>query len=370
VADQAYGAHDDGRRTSYRASVMAHAEFEDLRGLERGKRVRLTCINPRCDGPLYLRRTDRGLQLFAHHVGTLTSCPERRGEGGESESHLRMKDHLGRVAEALGLRVEPEYRIAGLRTDLAAFVPTATSDHGPVLCIEVQNSPLAIDELDWRDSTLRAELERYTNTNPGDGPRAVPWFINHTPAWAPERAHFQVDRDDTGSVVSGLYEWGNPDGDAIALRASAVIAEIRRGRIVRLTDTVASLDGSTITRTASSYWATQPGQVPGVKVRALRPKRRTKPDAVSRPCDRDEDHPPEPVATEQGQLPQVADSHRAPILPRARGGTSTFNCPRCGHQVTEEFYGPCPDCCDQLRAEAARHRRRVVTPEELVRTRS
>jgi hypothetical protein len=27
-----------------------------------------------------------------------------------------------------------------------------------------------------------------------------------------------------------------------------------------------------------------------------------------------------------------------------------FNCPRCDRSVTQEFYGPCGDCRDELRA--------------------
>lgn len=27
-----------------------------------------------------------------------------------------------------------------------------------------------------------------------------------------------------------------------------------------------------------------------------------------------------------------------------------FTCPRCGRPATERFYGPCPDCVEQLRA--------------------
>jgi hypothetical protein len=31
------------------------------------------------------------------------------------------------------------------------------------------------------------------------------------------------------------------------------------------------------------------------------------------------------------------------------GAVDTFNCPRCGREVTERFYGPCAPCRDTLR---------------------
>ena len=33
--------------------------------------------------------------------------------------------------------------------------------------------------------------------------------------------------------------------------------------------------------------------------------------------------------------------------------TDTFDCPRCGEQVTERFWGPCTACRQQLTANAA-----------------
>jgi NMD protein affecting ribosome stability and mRNA decay len=33
--------------------------------------------------------------------------------------------------------------------------------------------------------------------------------------------------------------------------------------------------------------------------------------------------------------------------------TSEITCPRCGRSVTVAFYGPCDDCCGELRAAYA-----------------
>ncbi len=39
--------------------------------------------------------------------------------------------------------------------------------------------------------------------------------------------------------------------------------------------------------------------------------------------------------------------------------TSEITCPRCGRAVTVAFYGPCEECCDQLRAAYASDGRAV-----------
>jgi hypothetical protein len=41
------------------------------------------------------------------------------------------------------------------------------------------------------------------------------------------------------------------------------------------------------------------------------------------------------------------------------GGTASFTCPRCEGEVTEEFYGPCASCRDELRATLGGERRDV-----------
>jgi hypothetical protein len=38
-----------------------------------------------------------------------------------------------------------------------------------------------------------------------------------------------------------------------------------------------------------------------------------------------------------------------------------FACPRCGGQVAERFYGPCPSCRSELRARLAGKARPVET---------
>lgn len=43
--------------------------------------------------------------------------------------------------------------------------------------------------------------------------------------------------------------------------------------------------------------------------------------------------------------------------------TSTFDCPRCGAGATEEFYGPCGSCRDELRATLGGAARQVEAAE-------
>jgi len=38
-------------------------------------------------------------------------------------------------------------------------------------------------------------------------------------------------------------------------------------------------------------------------------------------------------------------------------------CPRCSADVEQRFYGPCPNCVDQLRTALAGERTDVVAPE-------
>ncbi|MEM8619477.1 MAG: hypothetical protein AAGF73_07120 [Actinomycetota bacterium] len=40
-----------------------------------------------------------------------------------------------------------------------------------------------------------------------------------------------------------------------------------------------------------------------------------------------------------------------------------FSCPRCTTAVDEEYYGPCGECRDQLRAAYQGERRLVAVPE-------
>ncbi|CAN5778304.1 hypothetical protein BH20ACT4_BH20ACT4_09870 [soil metagenome] len=40
-----------------------------------------------------------------------------------------------------------------------------------------------------------------------------------------------------------------------------------------------------------------------------------------------------------------------------------FDCPRCHEHVTEEYFGPCGDCREALRASLARAGRRVDVAE-------
>ncbi len=37
----------------------------------------------------------------------------------------------------------------------------------------------------------------------------------------------------------------------------------------------------------------------------------------------------------------------------------SFTCPRCGTEVAVTYYGPCPSCRDELRAEVAGEARAV-----------
>jgi len=39
--------------------------------------------------------------------------------------------------------------------------------------------------------------------------------------------------------------------------------------------------------------------------------------------------------------------------------SQSFACPRCGSEVAETYYGPCPSCRDELRAEVAGEARAV-----------
>jgi hypothetical protein len=41
----------------------------------------------------------------------------------------------------------------------------------------------------------------------------------------------------------------------------------------------------------------------------------------------------------------------------------TFTCPRCRQAVEHRFYGPCPDCVQQLRSEMLGDSTDVVAPE-------
>lgn len=40
-----------------------------------------------------------------------------------------------------------------------------------------------------------------------------------------------------------------------------------------------------------------------------------------------------------------------------------FTCPRCASEVVAEYYGPCPDCRDRLRAEVGGEARAIEVAE-------
>lgn len=40
-----------------------------------------------------------------------------------------------------------------------------------------------------------------------------------------------------------------------------------------------------------------------------------------------------------------------------------FTCPRCANSVTEEFYGPCSSCCEELKNAFARDAKVVEIAE-------
>lgn len=44
-------------------------------------------------------------------------------------------------------------------------------------------------------------------------------------------------------------------------------------------------------------------------------------------------------------------------------GSVEFTCPRCASSVDDEFYGPCPSCRDQLRAQFVAEGRVVEVAE-------
>ena len=42
---------------------------------------------------------------------------------------------------------------------------------------------------------------------------------------------------------------------------------------------------------------------------------------------------------------------------------TSFTCPRCSREVTTAWYGPCPDCRDELRATLGGSARTIAAPD-------
>jgi len=165
------------------------ATLEDLGGglrwedVHRARpRAPLTCAG--CSGPVYPKRSPRGLRFFAHE--TLTpNCPHH----GESPEHHLLKTELAGTARQAGWTCALEVAGNGWRADVLARHPTG----GRALAWEAQLSGITIEDIEERTRRMRAENVE------------VCWVTDRAPAWLAQAPSVRVERvDNVLAVVDGL----------------------------------------------------------------------------------------------------------------------------------------------------------------------
>lgn len=284
---------------------------------------------PSCGGRMHIRKstadTPEVPYYFVHNPGEGLKCLLRSG-GGESTEHLNAKF---RAAAAISRRSGWEAQLERQGDGCIPDVVAINVKKAMQLPIEIQ-----LAYLNSRDATERSR-------------RALGSFA-HQPLWLqPAPTDWSYD------VPSLRYEHGDTNAkNLIGLWADNRAEE---AAWMRYDDTIGAwLSGDLMHINQLGIVATEGRTIQDGKIisASTRPNRKTR--TVAKP------HMETPwsgalVCSKPGQVDPTTHPPRwlRGSITATSGETSTFDCPRCSNNVTEEFYGPCQACRQQLRGDAA-----------------